>query len=82
MKFVIKEGKRLRVLRPENPQAALAHAHQALQMQHWHNYAGKVTFIGYLATGLDLPPKILNEKGEEIGQCVPGDIFALEQQLN
>lgn len=87
MAFVFKDGKRVAVLRPKNPQAAIAHALKAKRIQRWSNYPGETEFVGYMAASESGPTsiftarkgklgKVLNTEGEVIGNILPGDIFA------
>jgi hypothetical protein len=76
MDFVIKYGKRVAVLRPEDPRSAIAHALKAERTQKWSNYPGAVKFIGYLAANGGKLGTVLNEEGEVIGNLKPGDVFA------
>lgn len=86
-KHVIKDGTRLGVLRPKDPEQALATAYtiqgiadpeeasrQFNEMLSHQNY----TFMGLL--GPD--GRILDEKGWAIGRCAPGDSFVGEDDLS
>jgi hypothetical protein len=73
MDFLIKYGKRVAVLRPDDPQAAIAHALKAQRTQTWSNFPGKTTFVGYMAGD---GRKVLDTEGVVIGSIKPGDVFA------
>jgi hypothetical protein len=75
MNFQIKDGMRVAILRPKDPQAAIAHALKAQRTQRWSDYLGETTFIGYMAEGGGR--EVLNAEGVVIGTIKPGDIFAV-----
>jgi len=74
------DGRRMAILRPDDPGKALAIAEQALKRQDRElladlpNRAGcKYTFVGWLSSAA--PQHIVDERGRRIGDLQPGDSF-------
>lgn len=83
MKYAEREGKRICVLRPSDPQSALAHAAKCMRTKKWSNYLGETTYLGYLAYTDDGEfGLIVDDNGELVGKTKPGDVFAAPPEGN
>jgi len=83
MKIAYRDGRPLQVLRPTDPDAAVAHALKCKDTGVWENYPGETMFVGYMAE-MDNPktePFILDEHGNKIGRVQRGDVFATEIEV-
>jgi hypothetical protein len=80
MKIAQKDGKPCLVLRPKDPDAAVAHALKCKDAQIWEQYPGETKFVGYLAemNNPNAAPFVLDKHGNKIGHVERGDVFATE----
>jgi hypothetical protein len=88
--FLIKDGDKLAVLRPKDPQLALKLAYAAMEIaddaereKAFHEVlnAQPYSFVGLMSTAGKPDKKLLDEDGWAIGSLRPGDSFAPYKQI-